>query len=136
MALAHGVALEAVGGVRWGTVSDAGADLRVVGVGGGVVVPLVRDPSGPWERWGVAVAGDALALGQSVRRGDATEARWILGAQVRVEGAWFFSERVGVVGAVAEEIGFGATRVFVGPERVATLSPFQTVLRLGLQLRF
>jgi len=125
------LAVQALGNVRFGSVSDAEADARTIAVGGGLVVRLAQGP-----RWEIAVAGDALALGQSLQRGDATEARWILAAQLTAEGAWFFSEHVGFVGAVGEEVGFGATRVFVGPDRVATLSPFQTMFKLGLRARF
>jgi len=124
-------ALEVLGSARFGSVSSADANARTLAVGAGFAVPMVRRE--PWE---LGVSADVLALGQSLERGDATEARWLAGAQVNVEGVWFFSRRVGVVVAVGEEVAFGATRVFIGPDRVATLSLFQTLVKVGLRVRF
>ncbi|WP_394847921.1 hypothetical protein LZC95_10705 [Pendulispora brunnea] len=129
------VGLRALGGVRFGSVPDAGADATTVSLGGGAAFRIAASPRDA-ARWELALAGDVLALQQSLRREGATESRWLLGVQATAEGAWFFVHHVGLVASVSEELAFGATRVFVGPDRVATLTPFQTLVKVGIRVRF
>ncbi|WP_394837411.1 hypothetical protein LVJ94_10930 [Pendulispora rubella] len=129
------VGLRALGGVRFGSVPDADADATTVSFGGGAAFRVAASPSDA-PRWELGLSGDVLALRQSLRREDVTESRWLLGVQATAEAAWFFVHHVGIVGAVSEELAFGATRVFVGPDRVATLTPFQTLVKAGFRLRF
>ena len=129
------VALRALGGVRFGSVPDADADATTLSFGGGASFRVAAFP-GHAPRWELGLAGDVLALQPSLHRDGLTESRWLLGLQATAEGAWFFVHHVGIVGSVSEELAFGATRVFVGPDRVATLTPFQTVVKAGIRVRF
>ncbi len=129
--LGRAFGLRVLGGLRAGDVSPADASALNASIGGGIVTRIAHG-----ARWEMGISGEVLALWQSLHRDGDSASRWLAGARTGVEGAWFPAEHVGAVVGIDEEVAFGATRIFVGPDRVATILPFQTAFKAGLRVRF
>jgi hypothetical protein len=83
---------------------------------------------------------DLLALHDDVQVDGApfaqTRTRWVPASDLTMQGEWRPSSRFAVSLALGAEVAFGTARVFVGDQRIASLSPFRTMATLGLTLRF
>jgi hypothetical protein len=85
---------------------------------------------------------DAIAMLADFRRfsADGTQAtdklKWMPGADLLVEAAWFFTPGAAIFGGGGAEAVFGTTDVIVGGQRTATFEPVHPVVELGLHAAF
>ena len=83
---------------------------------------------------------DILALHDDVQVDGApsaqTRTRWVPASDLTMQGEWRLSSYFAVSLALGAEVALGTARVFVGDQRIASLSPFRPMATLGLTLRF
>jgi hypothetical protein len=107
------------------------------GTGIGWTALATRDARGS-----VGLRLDGLLIRQEfahLSNDDATtvhEGKWLPGADLLIEAAWYFSTGAGLAAGAGAEAAFGRTDLVVRGQRVTTLQPVRPVLELGLRLRF
>jgi hypothetical protein len=99
-----------VGGLAW----------RAYGSGGAHAVDL-------------GLRADLLIGHFEVDRQGTGRARWVPGADVCAEAAWFFLPPIGFVLSAGIEAAFGSTEVLVNGTALATAPPFRAVSEAGLR---
>lgn len=127
------------GGLRFGEIADAQASTTALRLKTGVAWRTLRTAG---ERpVTLGLRSDLLATLQFVSRTlsvgrESGGSRWMPGADLLVEGAWYFTPATAFVGAVGGEVAFGTTRVFVGDVERATIPNLRMVGEVGVRARF
>ena len=124
---------------RAGEVSSVHASSLLLTEATGLVWRVVEPTN--LRSFGVGARADFLILRQALTRTSADGvksegARWLSGADLAVEGSWFFLEGSAIFAALGGELAFGATDVFVLGERVATISPLRGLAEAGIRVHF
>jgi hypothetical protein len=129
--------LRLAGGARVGDVSPAQAtSLVVYGALGFVALPVHT------TSFDLGLRLDVLGLRQSITRpNDAngvstTEARYLPGGDLMLEGVWFFSEGVGFALALGSEVASGETDIVVRNQTAATVPAPRLAGEGGIRARF
>jgi hypothetical protein len=65
-----------------------------------------------------------------------SQARWVPGADLVVEGSWSLSEGAAVVAGAGAQAWLGKTDVFLRGQEVATVAPIAMLLEMGIRARF
>jgi hypothetical protein len=137
--LGSGFALRFGGGARSGEVPPAQASSLFLFGAAGLAWSTTPHPGLPF---GFGARTDLLLMRLQLSHLSADdpspvrEFRWLGGADVLVEGAWFFSQSAGMFMAVGAEFAFGATDVVVAGNQVAVVPLVRGVSELGLRARF
>jgi len=127
------------GGIRGGTVGAADAStLTAFASVGAVFHAWEATPDRPF---GGSVRLDYLLLDQAMTHfvsggSNQSEARWLSGLDVLVDGSWRFASDVDAILGVGLEDVFAPTYVNLQGARVATLPALRVVAEAGLRLRF
>ena len=132
------VALRLAFGARAGEIASAQATSLVLYGAAGIAV-RVWATAGP-RPFELGARGDLMIMQQGVTRATTSTTahltRWLDGADVMLEAAWFFVPSAALVGAVGVEAAFGDTQVRVGDAQVATIPVLRGTTELGFRLRF
>jgi hypothetical protein len=122
-------------GLRFGSISAAGATFTSLQLGGGATWPTFFT-SGP-RPFELDVCADFFANELLVYRAGASRSRWLPEASVSVEAVWYVITRnIGVSAATGLDASFGTTTVAVGNDSVARISPVHALGVLGLRMGF
>jgi hypothetical protein len=127
------------GGIRGGTVGAAEASTLTAFVSAGAVFHVWR--ATPDRPFGGSVRLDYLLLDQAMTHfvpggSNQSQARWLSGLDVLVDGSWRFVPDVeAILGAGLEDV-FAPTYVNLQGARVATLPALRAIAEGGLRLRF
>ena len=127
---------------RVGSLDRAAATLSLIESSAGIAVhpwPVTRSRS-----FGVSMRADYVLSRQSATHfdsddyghGPVTDARWLSGLDVLVEGNWLFTSDIGVFAEIGVEDFFAPTYVYFRNDPVLTLPPVRALADLGLRLRF
>ncbi len=127
------------GGIRGGTLGAAEASTLTAFVSAGVVLHAWR--ATPDRPFGGSVRLDYLLLNQAMTHfvpggSNQSQARWLSGLDVLVDGSWRFVPDVEAILGVGLEDVFAPTYVNLQGARVATLPALRAVAEAGLRLRF
>lgn len=138
LALGPHVFARVAGAGRVGDVPPVQATLRSLSAAAGMSLE-----TSPFQArsFTLGVRADVLALREDLTRLSATAAsvrqgRWLAGADLLVETAWFFAPNVGIFAAAGGEAAFGTLTIFVQGHKVDTLQPLRPVAELGLRTQF
>jgi hypothetical protein len=132
------VAVRAGAGGRFGEIAKASASSREIHGSLGAFVGVLRDP----RVWSLGLRADLLVVHQSLSRADPngtairTVTRVVPGADLVAELGLAVTAQARFVAAAGTEYAFGATDVYVGQDRVATIERLRAVGELGLRLEF
>ena len=127
------------GGGRTGEISELRSSATVILAKAGVSWQPFRTNG---ERFfALGLRADLLASLQLVSRTLAFDqtsrgSRWMPGADLLVEGGWYFHPRLAAVAAFGGEVAFGTTRVYIGDVQRATIPKLRMVGELGVRVRF
>ena len=127
------------GSARFGEVAVASVTSRVFVASAGVAwQPWLDDD----RRWALGARLDALVIVHRVSHlseddvDPNVQSRALPGIDAAVEGAYRFTDRTAVVGALGAEVALGTTDLYVHDRRVAALTPLRGLAEVGLRISF
>jgi hypothetical protein len=137
--LTPALAVRVGGGARSGDVAPAQASSLVMYGAMGLALHTSESLSRSFE---LGARADLLLMRLTLNHLDSDdpatvhESRWVGGADLLLEGAWFFSPYAGFFVATGVEGMTGTTDVYVAHRRTAVLPTFRAVSELGVLARF
>jgi hypothetical protein len=125
---------------RVGSLDAAAASLSTIESSAGIAVhPWLATRSRPF---GVSARADYVLSRQSATHfdsddpGPVTDARWLSGLDVLVEGNWLFTSEIGLLAGIGLEDFFAPTYIYVRNAPKLTIPPVRALADVGLRLRF
>jgi hypothetical protein len=138
--VAPAFALRAVASARSGQVGLAQATSLFLHAGAGIAwVPITANAERPFE---LGTRLDGLLLREQLTHFSSDDIepvpamRWLPGADLALEGTWFFSASAGLLASFGAELAFGHTDVTLHQQIVTTIPPLRLVFQTGVRAAF